>query len=121
MPQEPRLADKAGISLRIGSGVGWVVMVQQPEERLPAPKDAHEPPSEEEALDIVEEASMEPHAPSQLAEGFGLGGPEDVELFSDVGEVFVAGGERGFAMGGEGGGETVGIRQPVFCARLFRM
>ena len=59
MPQEPRLADKAGISLRIGSGVGWVAMVQQPEERLPAPKDAHEPPSEEEALDIVDEASME--------------------------------------------------------------
>jgi len=34
-------------------------MVQQPQERLPAPKDAHEAPLEEEALDIVEEASME--------------------------------------------------------------
>ena len=44
--------------------------------------------------------------------GFGrppLGGPEDVELFFEVGEVFVAGGEGGFAMGGEGGGEAVDV------------
>jgi hypothetical protein len=33
----------------------------------------------------------------------GLGGPEDVELFFEVGEILVAGGEGGFAMGGEGG------------------
>src|SRR6266581_5310820 len=43
----------------------------------------------------------------------GSGGPEDVELFFDVGEVFVAGGERGFAMGSEGGGKAIGIRQFV--------
>ena len=30
----------------------------------------------------------------------GLRRPEDVELFFEVGEVFVAGGEGGFAMGG---------------------
>jgi hypothetical protein len=28
--------------------------------------------------------------------------PEDVEFFFEVGEVFVAGGERGFAMDSEG-------------------
>jgi len=31
-----------------------------------------------------------------------LQGPEEVELFLDAGEVFVAGGEGGFAVGGEG-------------------
>ena len=36
-----------------------VTMPQSPQKRVPAPKDAHEPPSEEEALDIVDEASME--------------------------------------------------------------
>ena len=34
-------------------------MPQSPQKRVPAPKDAHEAPLEEEALDIVEEASME--------------------------------------------------------------
>ncbi len=51
----------------------------------------------------------------------GLGGPKDVELFSDVGEILVAGGERGFAMDSEGGGETIGIGQPMLGAGLFRM
>jgi len=32
--------------------------------------------------------------------------PEDIELFFDEGEIFVAASERGFASGGEGGGET---------------
>jgi len=36
----------------------------------------------------------------------GLGGPEQVEFFLDAGEVFVAGGEGGFALEGEGGGEN---------------
>ena len=49
-------------------------------------------------------------------ESSGLRRPEDVEFFSDVGEVFVAGGERGFAMGSEGGGKTVGIREFVLGA-----
>jgi hypothetical protein len=39
----------------------------------------------------------------------GLGGPKDVELFFDVGEILVAGGEGGFASGGEGGGEAVDV------------
>jgi hypothetical protein len=34
-------------------------MAKYPPEKLPAPMDPHEPPSEEEVLDIVEEASME--------------------------------------------------------------
>jgi len=44
----------------------------------------------------------------------GLRGPEEVELFFDEGEVFVAGGERGFARDGEGGGETVGVGEFLF-------
>jgi len=39
----------------------------------------------------------------------GLGGPEEVEFFFEAGEVFVAGGERGFAIAGEGGGEAVDV------------
>lgn len=35
--------------------------------------------------------------------------PEDVELFFEVGEVLVAGGEDSFACEGEGGGEAVGV------------
>ena len=35
--------------------------------------------------------------------------PEEVELFFDVGGVFVAGGEGGFAPEGEGGGEAVDV------------
>jgi hypothetical protein len=42
-----------------------------------------------------------------------LRGPEDIEPFFDVGEVAVAGGEGGFARDGEGGGETVGVREFV--------
>ena len=34
-------------------------MVKYPQEALPAPSDRHTPPSEEEVLDIVEEASLE--------------------------------------------------------------
>jgi len=49
------------------------------------------------------------------------GGPEDIDLFFDGGEVLVAGGEGGFAEGGEGGGETVGVGELVmgaeFCER----
>jgi len=49
------------------------------------------------------------------------GGPENIELFFDGGEVLVAGGEGGFAEGGEGGGETVGVGELVmgaeFCER----
>src|SRR5712692_1964514 len=51
-------------------------------------------------------------------ESSGLRRPEDVEFFFDVGEVFVAGGERGFAMGGEGGGKTIGVRQFVLGAQF---
>ncbi len=54
-------------------------------------------------------------------EDAGLGDPEEVELLFDVGEVSVAGGERGFTNGGEGGGETIGIGQFMFGARLFSM
>jgi hypothetical protein len=39
----------------------------------------------------------DPHKPGQSPP---LRGPEDVELFLDVGEVFIAGGEGGFAMDG---------------------
>jgi len=38
--------------------------------------------------------------------GGGSNRPEDVELFLDVGEIFVARGEGGFALEGEGGGEN---------------
>ena len=38
-----------------------------------------------------------------------LHGPEDVELLLDAGEIFVAGGESGFALEGEGGGEAVHV------------
>jgi hypothetical protein len=34
-------------------------MAKHPQDNPPAPKDPHEPPPQEEALDIVEEASME--------------------------------------------------------------
>jgi hypothetical protein len=46
-------------------------------------------------------------------ESSALGGPEDVELFCDVGEVFVAGGEDSFAIEGEGGGEAVDVGEIV--------
>src|SRR6266571_2561446 len=39
--------------------------------------------------------------------------PNNWYCFLDVGEVFVAGGEGGFAMGSEGGGKAIGIRQLV--------
>ncbi len=39
--------------------------------------------------------------------------PEEVELFFDVGGVFVAGGEGGFALEGEGGGEAVDVGEIV--------
>jgi hypothetical protein len=48
----------------------------------------------------------------------GLSGPEEVELFFDGGEVFVAGGEGGFAGDGEGGGEGVGVREIVLGAQF---
>jgi len=35
--------------------------------------------------------------------------PEDVELFFDDCEILVAGGEGGFEMGGQGGGEAVDV------------
>jgi hypothetical protein len=38
-----------------------------------------------------------------------LGRPEDVEFFLNGGEVLVAGGEGGFAIEGEGGGEAVDV------------
>lgn len=38
-----------------------------------------------------------------------LQGPEEVELFLERGEVFVAGGEGCLALGGEGGGETIHV------------
>src|SRR5260370_6456042 len=47
-----------------------------------------------------------------------LGGPEDVEFFFDVGEVLVAGGEGRFALEGESGGETIGVRQFVLGAKF---
>ena len=49
----------------------------------------------------------DPHKPGESP---ALHSPEDVELFFDASKVPVAGGEGGFAIGGEGGGETVGIR-----------
>ena len=39
-------------------------------------------------------------------------------LFSTDGEVFVAGGKRGFVVGGEGGGEAVGIGEFVIGAEI---
>src|SRR6266436_965669 len=50
--------------------------------------------------------------------GGGSNRPEDVELFLDVGEIFVARGEGGFALEGEGGGETVGVREFVLGAEF---
>lgn len=44
--------------------------------------------------------------------------PENVDLFFDGGEVFVAGGEGGFAVDGEGGGEAVGIGEFVIGAEI---
>jgi hypothetical protein len=38
-----------------------------------------------------------------------LHSPEEVELFLDACEIAIAGGEGGFARGGEGGGETVDV------------
>jgi hypothetical protein len=48
------------------------------------------------------------------AEARSLQGPEEIELFPDVGEVPVAGGESGSAMDGEGGGETISVGEFVF-------
>ena len=42
-----------------------------------------------------------------------FGGPKDTELRLDAGEVFVAGGQGGLAVGGQGGGEAVGIGELV--------
>lgn len=47
-----------------------------------------------------------------------LQGPDEVEFFLDVRQVFVADGERSFALGGEGGGETVGIGKFVVGAEF---
>jgi hypothetical protein len=57
-----------------------------------------------------------------------LRSPEEVELFPtrsessifDVGEVLVAGGERGFASGREGGGEAIGVEQFVLGTEFGR-
>src|ERR1700682_697124 len=38
-----------------------------------------------------------------------LHSPEEVELFLDACEIAIAGGQSGFALGGEGGGETVDV------------
>jgi hypothetical protein len=40
------------------------------------------------------------------------GGPEDFDFLLDDGKVVVAGGERGFAVSGQGGGETVADSEP---------
>ena len=44
--------------------------------------------------------------------------PEDVELFLEVSEVLDAGGEGGFALEGEGGGQTVGVREFMLGAKF---
>jgi hypothetical protein len=50
----------------------------------------------------------------------GLRGPENVEFFFDACEISVAGGESGFAMGGEGSGEIVGVGEFVFSTKFGR-
>lgn len=51
-------------------------------------------------------------------ESLALRSPEDVEILFDVGEILVAGGEGGFAIGSEGGGKAIGIREFVFGAEF---
>src|SRR5467141_3795220 len=50
--------------------------------------------------------------------GVGSTGPKEVEVAFEFGEVGVAGGEGGFAIGGEGGGEAVGVGQLVVGVQL---
>jgi len=54
-------------------------------------------------------------APTALARGVR---PEDVDLFFKGGEVLVACREGGFAVGSQGGGETVGIGELVVGAEF---
>src|SRR5690348_834466 len=46
------------------------------------------------------------------------GGPEDFDFLFDGGKVVVAGGERGFAVSGQGGCETVCVGEFVFSAKF---
>jgi hypothetical protein len=46
------------------------------------------------------------------------GGPEDFDFLFDGGEVLVPCGECGFAVGGEGGGEAVGVGEFVVGAEF---
>ena len=45
-------------------------------------------------------------------------GPKNANAFLDCSEVFVAGGERGFAVGSQRGGKTIGIGEFVFGAQF---
>jgi hypothetical protein len=51
-------------------------------------------------------------------EGLGSGGPRDRQLIFDLGEVAVAGKGRGLGIQSQGGGEAIGVGQPVFGAKL---